>query len=280
MIVGIISSASASMTPPPSTTTSGLSKFTRLATVSPANGFANVATAHVFQVVAEHISELTLLAVLDCGLNSPKQGEAAGEHFEAASVAATALGPIHIDDHVSQFSRRMPEAGVEFTVDNESASDARADENPNYVLGLRSQFLFVHAQHANVAVVLEEHREVQSLFQLFHDGDIPPLKVGRKNDFAMFRIDHAGGANSDISNLFQIEIALINRVQDTAGNSFEHGVMPALGLGAEFSGAQRLQLRIENAGEDFGAAQIDSDDVIASITFGHGKNSVWPAGFD
>ena len=101
MITLIISSARASITPPPNDDDFGAKEVDEVGDadadvfggafdnfihkfVAAADGFAEVATAEIGEVVAEHFGEDGFLAVFNAGFDLLEDGGAAGEGFEAA----------------------------------------------------------------------------------------------------------------------------------------------------------------------------------------------------
>src|ERR1051326_7979595 len=70
-----------------------------------------------------------------------------------------------------------------------------------------------------------------------------------------------GPPDTDPRNLFHGEVRFVHRVANAAFDAAHDSFDAALGFGTDFCGADAVVGIVENAGEDFGAAQINSDDV-------------------
>src|ERR1019366_1447788 len=168
--------------------------------VAAADGFAQVAAAQVAKVITEHLVEEGLLAVFDAGLDLLKDGGAAGQRLETAFVAAAAFGAVDVQDHVADLAGGVVEAAVEFAVDDHAAPNAGADEDADEALGFAFEFGDVDAQRADVAVVFNEHRHAELLFQVFLERYVlPAFHVRREDDLAFGEVHRAPGSNADAS---------------------------------------------------------------------------------
>ena len=232
-----------------------------------------MAAAQVLQVVAQHIREDAFLAVLDRRLDGAEERETAGEDFKAALVAAPALGSVHVDDHVTQLPRRVVHAAVEFSIDDDAAADAGADEDAEGVARFGFELHLIDTEHAGLAVVLQEDRHIQPLLQFLDQGHVLPAQVGREDDFPVLRVHRPRGADADGPDLLEGEVAFVDGVDHTTRNPLDDGLRSALGFGAELGGAERLQPEVKNPGENLGAAEIDAEDV-GAVVIGHASRGV------
>jgi hypothetical protein len=141
---------------------------------------------------------------------------------------------------------------------------------PTMWRGLPAEFGDVHAEGAGVAVVLDEDGDVELLFQFLLEVDVLPAgHVGGEDHPAFLGIDRAGGADADGLDLFEILVGFVDGVADRAGDAFDHRLGAAVGLGAGLGGGDQLQLGVEHAGEDLGAAEVDADKELLGAAFGH-----------
>ena len=123
-----------------------------------------------------------------------------------------------------------------------AAADAGADEDADEVLGFGFEFGDVDAEGGDVAVVLDEHRHAELLFEVLLERHVlPALHVGGEDDSALGEVHRAGGADADAGDLFEGEVGFIHRVLDAAGDALDDGFDAALGLGAELGGADALE---------------------------------------
>lgn len=233
-----------------------------------ANGFAEIAAAHVGEAGPEGIGEDGFLAVFHGGLDLAKDGGAAGEGFKAAAIAAAAFGAVDFDDHVANLAGSEVVADVEVAVDDDAAADAGADEDADEVLGLGFVFAVEGAEGADVAVVADEDGDGEAFLQLFLKRDVfPPGKVGGEDDFAGIGIDGAGRADADGADVLHGEVAFIDGVVDAAGNAVDDGFDAAIGFGAELGGAFEVELVVEDAGENFRAAEVYAEEKIFAVVW-------------
>ena len=94
------------------------------------------------------------------------------------------------------------------------------------------------------------------------DARIARMKDGRTHPAC--KAEHAVELQSEAivgALLLNREIAFVNRVQHAVRDALDDGVRAALGLGGDLGRAERLQLGVKNAGENFCAAEIDADEV-------------------
>src|SRR5262249_52979454 len=88
--------------------------------VTAPDGLAQVATAEVGEILAEHLGEHGFLALFDGSLNGAKDGAPTGQRFKAAAVAAAAFGPVDINDHMPDLAGGAVVAPIRFAVQDES----------------------------------------------------------------------------------------------------------------------------------------------------------------
>ena len=230
--------------------------------VAAANGFAEIAAAHICQVAFEDFCEEGFLAVFYGALNAFKDCGAAGKGFEAASVSAVAFWSANFEHHVTDFTGGAVETGIEFAVQYESCADSCADKDADQMAGFGLELLGMDAQGLDVAVVLDKHRDAELFFQFLFEWDISPVKVWCENDTSGDRVRSSRGAHSDADDLFYLEIAFVNCIFNTAGYSFDYGVRAASGFGAEFGAAEAVELLIEDTSEDFRSSEVNANEII------------------
>src|SRR6266568_883094 len=204
--IAIISSARASITPPPSTTISGLRRLTRLATAMPVYSAA---------------SSTTFSTNL-----SPRR-------------MALRKSPLR------KSARSLPSISVRSAVEDQAAANPRAHENAHHMTRFGLQFRHVHPEHGHAAIVLDENGHPQMLFQLLLKGHVAPAQIRRENDAAGFGVHSARSAHADAAELFETEVGLIHGVLHAAGDALDDGVGAALGLGADLGGADVFEGVVE-----------------------------------
>ncbi len=154
------------------------------------------------------------------------------------------------------------ESAIEFTTEDESASDAGAEEDPDHIPGFGLEFDGMDAEHGDIAVILHEHRHPQDLLQVLAEGRILPLQVRGKDHLSRLWIDGTGRADPHRPHLFEGKIRLIDGIAHTAIDAIHHEFIAPFRLGAELGGGQQLELRGEDTRQDLGAAEIDTHDEI------------------
>src|SRR5262249_13055048 len=113
-----------------------------------------------------------------------KNGGSAGESFKTSFVATTTLWPIDFEHHMADFPSRMAISTVKLTIDNQTATDPRPDENADDVLGLAFEFGHMHSECSDISIIFNKDRHSQVLLQFFFQRDILPAIHVRSEDYA------------------------------------------------------------------------------------------------
>ena len=96
--------------------------------VSFAESLAQVAALEINDALPflQRLSEQSLLAFLHPSGQFAENGGPTGQGLKAATVATTAFGTAHLDDHVPHLTRRAVETRIKLAIQDEAAADTGA----------------------------------------------------------------------------------------------------------------------------------------------------------
>ena len=232
--------------------------------------FAQIAAAQILQGRPKHFGQNRFLAILHGLFDSPEDGGAAGQRFEAAFVAAAAFGSADFEHHVTDLARGAIETGIQLAFQNQPSADARAEKNADHIAGFGFELDLVNPERAGVAIVFQKDLHLELLFQFLLERHIVPIEVGRENNLAGFGVHRPGRPDADGLDLFEVEVAFIHRLTNATGDAVDDFVRAAIRFGAHARASDAVEFVVEDAREDFGAAKIDADDATVLVSFcGH-----------
>ena len=134
---------------------------------------------------------------LHCCCCAPADGSARAQGFEAAAIAAVALGSVAQDGHVSEFAGISVATAVDFAVDDDAPANAGADRVVDDVAIVFARAKSVFSKCAHVGIVVDYCGYAEVFFDNFRQWAIVPSgDVGGVDDALCIEVDGATKSNA------------------------------------------------------------------------------------
>ena len=125
-----------------------------------------------------------------CCFCASGNGSARAQGFEAAAIAAVALGSVAQDGHMSEFAGISVAAAVDFAVDDDARANAGADRVVDDVATVLARAKSKFSQCAHVGIVVDYCGYAEVLFDNFRQWAIVPSgDVGGVDDALCAEVD-------------------------------------------------------------------------------------------
>ena len=173
------------------------------------------------------------------------------------------IRPVGHRHHVAYLAAAAAESHPGLAVQDDAAADAGADEHGDQAAGAfaRAHAMFTHSCYTHV--VAQHHRHVVPLLQRAGDLDVLPARqVGEIHHHAPRAIDDAWCADADSCDALLLDLGRIQRVVHRLLDALNDGFGAFLGLCRALAGAQDVAVVVYNSGQNFRAAQIDTDCIL------------------
>ena len=265
--------------PPPITTIAGSTRFTTLPIARPTyralRRAARIATASAVRhrcarsrLVSARRSPRRIsvsnggLAARDVLHDVTTDRVTRGHRLEAPGPTTPAPRTAGGHDHVADLARAAVVAVVQLTVDDQSAANARADEDRQHRAGATTRAMPVLAERCRAHVVFEHHRLArQATFELFPYGQIDPAQVWRPGHDERESVQGTRHADADGLDHRERQAGLV-RGRCRRLRPADRGARPGVPqLAAREPHARSdAAIGLDHARQCLGTAQVDRDD--------------------
>ena len=200
---------------PPTTISFGFSSVTSVASASPISSPASAIARGRAAVAAAR--QLEQARDGDVGAEQARDGARAGDHLQAAAVAAAADRPVARHAHVAELARDPELPPNALAAEDEPEPDARRQPHVGHLVDALPGAEDVLAERAEVGVVLEAHRQAEPPRHL-RDGSTPPHD-GRMPSAKTRPCRASTGAASaiaDADHMLAVDLRALERARDSS----------------------------------------------------------------
>ena len=190
-----------------------------------------------------------------------RDGCARSQRLQTAPVPTAATRPIRHDGDVADLTRHSAGPVIQFSVEDQSTTDAGADRDVDHVLRASPGTEAKLAQRRRVSVILQKSRDSQFILnQSLERHALPAGQVGWGHHHARLDIEGAWCADAHRRHLCLSHSRLCHHLAGTAQHTFDDRLLTRCRVGLPVVVSDDCASAVCQSGADLGAAQINADD--------------------
>src|SRR6185369_1740735 len=134
------------------------------------------------------------------------------------------MAAVQVDRRMPDFAGDVRRAVKELAVEDQPATDAGADRDPDHVRRAFRGALPPFADGGAVGVIVERRGKIQPLADAVAQGEVAPAEVGGNDDETLVAIQWTGGSDADANEVAPVGARLRDGVENDAFDQADDSV--------------------------------------------------------